>query len=59
MAKPRSGCWSFRSSDVGVAEHVRVRRGARDAERKLHCSHMGFAVSSRAYPDIVAAVKDF
>ena len=31
----------------------------RDAELELDCSHMGFAVSSKVFPQIVAAVRGF
>ena len=39
----------------------RARGEAHQSDRRLEldCSHMGFAVSGRAYPKIVAAVKDF
>jgi hypothetical protein len=30
-----------------------------DRQIELDCSHMGFAVSGRAYPKIVAAIRDF
>jgi pimeloyl-ACP methyl ester carboxylesterase len=55
---PTLAIWSKRDGIVspagarGVAEE-------RDAELELTCSHMGFAVSARAYPKIVEAVLAF
>ena len=55
---PTLALWSRRDGIVAVCA-ARGEEGERDAERELRCSHMGFAVSGRAYPQVVAAVKDF
>ncbi len=53
---PTLAIWSRRDGIVSIAG----ARGApeeRDAEAEIDCSHMGFAVSAKAYPKIVAAVR--
>jgi fermentation-respiration switch protein FrsA (DUF1100 family) len=55
---PTLALWSRRDGIVAV-DAARGRPGERDAERELACSHMGFAVSGKAYPDIVEAVRSF
>jgi hypothetical protein len=49
---------------VTPRRHRRRRRGACapgecDREIELDCSHMGFAVSGRAYPKVVEAIRSF
>src|SRR5438067_5811279 len=53
---PTLALWSRRDGIVAPAA-ARGKPGERDAERELDCSHMGFAVSARAYPKIVEAVR--
>jgi len=55
---PTLALWSRRDGIVAVSA-ARGEAGERDAERELGCSHMGFAVSARAYPEIVAAIRAF
>jgi pimeloyl-ACP methyl ester carboxylesterase len=55
---PTLAIWSRKDGIVSVAG-ARGTREERDAERELECSHMGFAVSARAYPRIVEAVRGF
>jgi fermentation-respiration switch protein FrsA (DUF1100 family) len=55
---PTLALWSRRDGIVAV-DAARGQAGERDVERELACSHMGFAVSGKAYPDIVEAVKSF
>jgi pimeloyl-ACP methyl ester carboxylesterase len=55
---PTLAIWSRRDGIVAVAA-ARGLPGERDAELELDCSHMGFAVSGRAYPKIVEAVRSF
>jgi hypothetical protein len=50
--------WSRRDGIVAPAG-ARGQAGECDAERELDCTHMGFAVSAKAYPRIVAAMRDF
>ena len=55
---PTLALWSRRDGIVAVA----AARGARhesDAQCEVDCSHMGFAVSARAYPQIIAALRSF
>ena len=46
--------WSRRDGIVAVSA-ARGEPGERDAEPELDCSHMGLAVSGKAYPKIVGA----
>jgi dienelactone hydrolase len=55
---PTLAIWSRRDGIV-AAEGARGTPDERDAELELDCSHMGFGVSGKAYPKIVAAVKSF
>lgn len=55
---PTLAIWSARDGIV-AAEGARGRPEERDAELELGCSHMGFAVSGKAFPQIVEAVKRF
>jgi pimeloyl-ACP methyl ester carboxylesterase len=50
--------WSRRDGIVAVCA-ARGQPEERDAELELDCSHMGFAVSGRAYPKIVEALRGF
>lgn len=55
---PTLALWSRRDGIVSVA-CTRGEPGESDHQVELACSHMGFAVSGRAYPDIVAAIRSF
>lgn len=55
---PTLAIWSRRDGIVSVA-CARGAPGEHDAELELDCSHMGFAVSSRAWPRIVEAIRGF
>jgi fermentation-respiration switch protein FrsA (DUF1100 family) len=55
---PTLALWSRRDGIVSPAG-ARGRDGECDAERELDCTHMGFAVSARAYPKIIDAVRKF
>jgi len=55
---PTLAIWSRRDGIVAPAG-ARGTADQRDCELELDCSHMGFAVSAKAYPKIVAAIKDF
>jgi len=55
---PTLALWSRRDGIVSVA-CARGAPGESDRQIELACSHMGFAVSGRAYPDIVAAIRSF
>jgi pimeloyl-ACP methyl ester carboxylesterase len=55
---PTLAIWSRRDGIVSPAG-ARGTPAQRDAQLELNCSHMGFAVSRKAYPRIVAAVRDF
>jgi pimeloyl-ACP methyl ester carboxylesterase len=55
---PTLAVWSRHDGIVAVAA-ARGLPGERDAERELDCGHMGFAVSGKAYPAIVEAVRGF
>lgn len=55
---PTLALWSRRDGIVAPAA-ARGAPGERDAERELACSHMGFAVSGKAYPHIVEAIRGF
>lgn len=55
---PTLAIWSRRD---GIVAPVCARgcEGESDRQMELDCSHMGFAVSRRAYPRIIDAVRDF
>jgi hypothetical protein len=55
---PTLAIWSRRDGIVAVAA-ARGEVGESDRQVELECSHMGFGVSGRAYPGIVAALKNF
>lgn len=55
---PTLALWSRRDGIVACAA-ARGGPGESDREMELDCSHMGFAVSGRAYPKIVAAIREF
>ena len=55
---PTLAIWSRRDGIVSPAG-ARGRPEERDAEQELDCSHMGFAVSGRAYPKVIEAVRRF
>lgn len=55
---PTLAVWSRRDGIVAVA-CARGEPGESDRQIELNCSHMGFGVSGRAYPAIVAAIRDF
>jgi hypothetical protein len=55
---PTLAIWSRRDGIVAAA-CARGDPGQCDAEMELACTHMGFAVSARAYPGIIEAVRSF
>lgn len=55
---PTLALWSRRDGMVAVCA-ARGEPGESDRDAELDCSHMGFAVSARAYPKIVAAIRGF
>jgi hypothetical protein len=55
---PTLALWSRRDGIVSVCT-ARGEEGESDERLELDCSHMGFAVSARAYPKIVEAVRTF
>ena len=55
---PTLALWSRRDGIVAVA-CTRGLAHESDRQVELDCSHMGFAVSGRAYPSIVKAIKSF
>ena len=55
---PTLALWSRRDGIVSPAG-ARGTPDQRDAEQEIDCSHMGFAVSGKAYPKIVEAIKAF
>lgn len=55
---PTLAVWSRRDGIVSVA-CARGLPGESDRQVELACSHMGFGVSGRAYPGIVAAIRAF
>jgi len=55
---PTLALWSRRDGIVAVCA-ARGEAGERDHHVELDCSHMGFAVSGRAYPQIVEAIRSF
>jgi pimeloyl-ACP methyl ester carboxylesterase len=54
---PTVALWSRRDGVV-APECARGQDGERDLAIELECSHMAFAVSARAWPHVVAAVRD-
>jgi hypothetical protein len=55
---PTLAIWS-RSDGVVAPASARGEPEERDEAVELDCSHMGFAVSGRAFPKIVAAIRRF
>lgn len=55
---PTLACWSRRDGIVAIAS-ARGEAGQADRDLEMSCTHMGFAVSARAYPMIVRAVREF
>jgi alpha-beta hydrolase superfamily lysophospholipase len=55
---PTLALWSRRDGIVSVRS-ARGLEGESDRQVELSCSHMGFGVSGRAYPKIIAALRDF
>jgi hypothetical protein len=55
---PTLALWSRRDGIVCVGS-ARGEPGESDAQIELSCSHMGFAVSGRAYPKVVEAIRNF
>ena len=55
---PTLAIWSHRDGIVAPA-CARGAEGERDREVELDCGHMAFAVSSRAYPRIIDAIRGF
>ncbi|HEY0627291.1 MAG TPA: alpha/beta hydrolase [Allosphingosinicella sp.] len=55
---PTLAIWSRRDGIVAPA-CARGCDGQSDRQVEIDCSHMGFAVSKRAYPKIIAALRDF
>ncbi len=55
---PTLAIWSRRDGMVSVAS-ARGEPGQSDRQIELDCSHMGFAVSGRAFPKIVEAIRSF
>lgn len=55
---PTLAIWSRRDGIVAPA-CARGCEGQSDRQVEIDCSHMGFAVSKRAYPKILKAIRDF
>jgi pimeloyl-ACP methyl ester carboxylesterase len=55
---PTLALWSRKDGIVSPAG-ARGWPGERDFELELDCTHMGFGVSARAYPKIIAAIRAF
>jgi pimeloyl-ACP methyl ester carboxylesterase len=55
---PTLALWSRRDGIVAVCA-ARGEPGESDRQVELDCSHMGFAVSGKAYPKIVEAIRNF
>jgi pimeloyl-ACP methyl ester carboxylesterase len=55
---PTLAIWSRRDGVVAPACACGTE-GQSDRQVELDCSHMGFGVSGKAYPKIVAALRDF
>jgi pimeloyl-ACP methyl ester carboxylesterase len=60
-AKPPVPTLAIWSRGDGVIAPAAARGQPQESDRQLelHCTHMGFAVSARAYPQILAALRDF
>ena len=55
---PTLALWSRKDGIVSVRS-TRGLPGESDRQVEIDCSHMGFGVSGRAYPKIIAAIRDF
>ncbi len=55
---PTLAIWSRRDGIVAPA-CARGRPGESDRQLEFECGHMAFAVSTRAYPRIIEAIRDF
>ena len=55
---PTLALWSRRDGIVSAA-CTRGQPHESDRQMEVDCSHMGFAVSARAYPQIIAALRSF
>lgn len=55
---PTLAIWS-RADGIVAPACARGAADQSDCQVELDCTHMGFAVSGRAYPKIVAAIRDF
>ena len=55
---PTLALWSRRDGIVAIA-CARGQPHESDRQIELDCTHMGFAVSGRAFPKVVAALRDF
>jgi dienelactone hydrolase len=55
---PTLAIWS-RGDGIVAPAAARGKEGERDKAVELGCSHMGFATSARAYPGIIAAMREF
>lgn len=55
---PTLALWSRRDGIVCVRS-ARGEPNESDAQVELGCTHMGFAVSGRAYPQIIGAIRSF
>ncbi|HEX8125098.1 MAG TPA: alpha/beta fold hydrolase [Allosphingosinicella sp.] len=55
---PTLALWSRRDGLIAPAA-ARGEPDERDREQELDCRHMGYAVSGRAFPRIIEAIRDF
>ena len=55
---PTLALWSKRDGIVSIRA-TRGLPGESDRQQEIDCSHMGFAVSGRAVPSVVKAIRDF
>jgi pimeloyl-ACP methyl ester carboxylesterase len=55
---PTLAIWS-RGDGIVAPAAARGKEGESDRNVELDCSHMGFATSARAYPGIIAALREF
>jgi len=55
---PTLALWSRRDGIVSIA-CARGQEGESDCQIEFQCTHMGFAVSGRAYPAIIEAIRSF
>jgi pimeloyl-ACP methyl ester carboxylesterase len=55
---PTLALWS-RQDGIVAPVCARGEPDQRDAEIEIDCTHMGFGVSGKAYPQIIAAIREF